>query len=204
MRKWFAILWFASACTLIFAQAGPVVTKAYSDNGGRLHIITADGRDHTIKPANWQSGGGFEDVAVAPDRRTVGWLVNQMLTPLEGSTNYSYPVAIELDIWRGGRVVQRFSPPAYTIQDWIFLKSGSEVALHVAPPHGQEFYDCTIFDVNTGKKLAHWSLDRRDYVVPDWAKPLLAGDTLPGADEISNWFPDVPAAAQKTPQPQQK
>lgn len=204
MQKLFAVICFASACALTFAQSGPTVTKTYSDSRGWLHIVTADGRDHTIKPAKWQSGGGFEDVAIAPDGKTVGWLVDQMLTPLEGGTSYSYPVALELDIWQNGHVIQRFSPPGLTIQNWIFLKDGSQTAFHIAPPHGAEPYDCTLFDVNTGKKLAHWSLDRRDYVVPDWAKPLLADETLPRPGEISNWLRDVPALANKPSQPQQK
>ena len=204
MQKLFMLICLASACTLTFPQSGPTVTKAYSDNEGRLHILTPDGHDHMIKPRKWQAGGGFEEIKVTPDGRTVGWLADQMLTPLEGGTSYSYPVALELDIWRDGHVIQRFSAPALTIQNWIFLKDGSQIAFHIAPPHGQEFYDCTLFDVNTGKKLAHWSLDRRDYVVPDWAKPLLAGETLPGPDEISHWFPDVPAPAKETSQPQQK
>ena len=67
------------------------------------------------------------------------------------------------------------------------MSGGKQIAYHLAPPRGQKFYDCTLMDVATGKQLAHWSLDRRDYVAPDWAKQGLKGHPLPGPDQISNW-----------------
>jgi len=199
MRKLLAVFCLVSACSLTLAATGPAVTNAYADSKGWVHIITSDGRDHTIKPEKWQAGGGFKDVDVAPDGRTVGWLADQMLTPLEGATNYSYAVALELYIWRDGRVIRRFPASAFAIQDWTFLKHGNEVAFHVAPPHGRESYDCSLFDVNTGKELASWAIDRKDYIVPAWAKPLLVNESLPGPDEISNWFPDAPTPTKKAP-----
>jgi hypothetical protein len=205
MKKLLVIIFcFASACSRTFAGIGNEVTKAYADSKGRLHIITADGSDHTIRPKQWQSGGSFGTAQIAPDGKTVGWTVEEMLTPLEGATNYSYTVARELDIWRDGHVIRRFSPNSLDLQNWMFLKGGSEVAFHIAPPHGQEFYDCTLFEVNTGKELAHWALDRKDYVVPDWATQLLVDDPLPGPNEISNWFPDSPKSAKRVTQPHQK
>ena len=204
MRKLFCIFCVVLPCSLALAATGPAVTKAYADTKGWVHIITADGLEHTIRPRKWQAGGGFDDIVVAQDGRTVGWLANQMLTPLEAGSNYSYSVAFELDVWRDGRVIQKFSPPALTIQNWIFLKGGNEIAFHVGPLHGQEFYDCTLFDINSGKELAHWALDRKDYTVPDWAKQLLVDDPPPGPDEISNWFPDAPTSTKRDPQGQQK
>jgi len=202
MRKMLVILYFATASSLAFAGPGPAVTKAELDSKGWLHILTADSRDHTIKPEKWQAGGSFEEIKIATDGKTVGWLADQMLTPFEGGTNYSYPVAFELNIWRDGRVFRRFSESA--IQNWIFLNGGNEAAFHLAPPHGQEFYECTLFDLSTGEKLAHWALDRKDYVVPDWAKQLLVDDPLPGPDEIHNWFPDDSTSTNKSRQPQLK
>jgi|GEM_PF-1288307 len=204
MWKAFGIFCAILACSLKLAAAGPAVTKAYTDNKGWVHIITADGRDHTIRPRKWQAHGGFDDIVVAQDRSTVGWLADQMLTPLEAGSNNSYAVAFELDVWRDRRVIRRFGPSALTIQNWIFLKGGNEVAFHVGPLHGQEFFDCTLFDVNSGKELAHWALDRKDYTVPDWAEQLLVDDPLPGPDEISNWFPDAPTSTKRDPQSQQK
>jgi hypothetical protein len=197
MRKILAILCLASGCSLTFAANGHVVTKATTDSKGVLHILTADGRDHAIRLMKWQSG--FGDVQVAPDGKTVGWLVEHMLMPLEGGTNYSYAVAPQLEIWRSGRVILR-SGLGMGIQKWTFLKDGDEVAFHRAPPHGQELYECTLLDVNTGKEIAHWSLDRKDYLVPDWAMPLLVDDPPPGPDEIHWWFPDAPAQTKEAPQ----
>ena len=182
------VLFCVIACLSANAAAGPAVTKAFIDTNGSVHIVTSDGRDHTITPAKWQNGGGFTDVSVAPDGRTVGWVVNQMLAPFEGGTNYAYPVGADVDVWRDGKVIRKFGTGL--IQDWIFLKNGEEIAIHTDPSHGRQSYDCTRYDVRTGKELEHWSLDRKDYVVPDWAKPLLVNDPLPGPDEVSNWFPD--------------
>ena len=172
-----------------FAATSPAVKNAFVDGKGSVHIVTEDGREQTINPEKWQEGGGFTDISVTPDGRTVGWVANQMLTPLEGGTNYEYAVGVSIDVWRDGQVIQRLSPDAFVIREWIFLKNGEEVAVHTAPTHGTDFFGCTQFDVRTGKNLAHWSIDRRNYVVPEWAKPLLVNDPLPGPDEITNWFP---------------
>ena len=202
MRKLFALLCLASACMPASAQT---VTKAYADSKGSIHVITADGRDHTMRPKRWQAGGGFEAIKIAPDRRTVGWLADQLLDPLEASSSDSYPVAQELTIWRDGRVLRRFPAPALIIWDWIFLDGSKEAAFHFAPPRGQDFdYNCARFDIGTGKQIAQWKLDRRDYVIPDWAKPLLADDPLPDPEELSKRFPDTPAPTEKTAQPQPK
>ncbi|HTV14249.1 MAG TPA: hypothetical protein VME68_06015 [Acidobacteriaceae bacterium] len=177
--------------------------KAYADKKGAVHIIGVDGREQTIDPKKWQAGAGYESVIVAPDGKTVGWLADRLLSPLEGSTNYSYPVALELDVWRDGRVIRKFSPSAYVIQNWIFLKDGEEVAFHTAPPHGQEFFNCTLFDVGTGKQLAQWELDRKDYVVPDWAKGLLVDADLPTPDEFEKLYPPSSAPNKATAKSQQ-
>jgi len=197
-RKMIAALCLGASCSMAMALPGPAVTKAYADSKGLVHIVTDNGRDHTIRPKKWQAGGGFGTIVIAPDGKTVGWLTEAMLTPFQGNTRYSYAVALELDIWRPGRVIRRFPTPALTIQNRISLKDGNEVAFHIVPPHGQEFYNCILFDVSTGKELAHWGLDRKDYVVPDWAKPLL-GDSLPGPSEIHYWFPDEPASEATQP-----
>lgn len=204
MRKLVAILCFVCACAVSFAQAGPAVATVHRDSKGLLHIVTTDGHDSMIHPAKWQNGGGFEQIRIAPDRRTVAWLVDQVMMPHESGASYSYAVPLDLEVWRDGRVIRRFPASGGAIQDWIFLKDGSEVAFHTAPLHGQQFYYCVLFSVKTGKMLAQWSLDRRNYVVPGWAKPLLAHETLPGPDEVSRWLRDKPAPEKKAPQTKQK
>jgi len=170
-------------------STSPAVVKAIVDGTGSVHIFLEDGSEQQIDPEKWQDGGGFSDVSVAPDGRTVGWVANQMLTPLAAGSNYGYAVGAEIEVWREGKVIQKISPDNFVIRYWTFLKNGEEVAIRTAPLHGQDFFDCSRFDARTGKKLAHWLLDRKNYVVPEWAQPLLAGDPLPGPDEISDWFP---------------
>ncbi len=178
MQRLFAVLTLISACCLALAAVGPAVMKADFDGRRRLHIVTADGRDHTIMPKRWQSGGGFEGVKISPDRRSVGWLAEQMLTPSQGGVSYSYAIALELDIWRDGRVVRRFGQEQ-AIKGWAFVNNGDEVAIRSGPLHGPDSFDCALFDVNSGKELARWSLDRKDYVAPAWARQLLANDPPP-------------------------
>jgi hypothetical protein len=201
MRKLLAILCLAAACSPALAAKGFTVKAVHVDEKGIVHVVIDDGNERTIRPEKWQAGGGFRQSKVAPDGRTVGWLATQMLTPLQAGASYSYAVALELDIWRDGRVIRRFGP-GQEITDWIFLQGGSEVALRQAPLHGDRDFFCALFDVNTGKELAHWALDRRDYVVPDWAKPLLV-DALPSPEEISDWFPDALTPTKSAPQPKQ-
>jgi hypothetical protein len=157
MRIFLAIFCLASACSLAFAANSPAVSKAYTDDRGTLHILTADGRDHTIEPKKWQAGGGFSGIQIGPDRGTVGWLVNRKLTPLEAGGSDPYTVAVELDIWRDGRIIRRFHSDQ-DIRYWTFLKNGSQVSFRKAPLHGDMSSYCTLFDVSTGKQLATCSL----------------------------------------------
>jgi len=185
MRIFLAIFCLASACSLAFATNRPAVTKAYTDDAGTLHILTADGRDHMIEPKKWQAGGGFSGIRIGPDRATVGWLVNRTLTPLEAGTDYPLTVAVQLDIWRAGRVIRRVDSDK-DIRFWIFLKDGNQVSFRQAPLHSDRSSYCTLFDVSTGKQLAQWSVEGKGYAAPDWAKLLLEDNHLPGPDGISN------------------
>jgi hypothetical protein len=175
MLKLFVLLSLASACSLAPASSGPAVTKADLDARGRLHIVTADGREHTIMPKKWQSGGSYGSVKISQDGESVGWLAKQMLTPLQAGANYSYAVALELDIWKRGRVIRRFSSEQ-AIQNWVFLNSGNEVAFTTAPLHGPEVY-CTLFDVNSGRELARSATDHENNAAPDWVKQLFDGSS---------------------------
>jgi len=193
---------FLCAVTHVAAAGNEMaVKKAFVDHAGSAHILTSDGNDHTIKPEKWQHGAGFEEIRTAGDKATVGWLADQRFFPFENASNYSYPWPLELDVWRGGRVIRRFHAPSLMIGDWLFIKNGKEVAFHIVPPHGMEFYECFLFDVDSGKELARWSLDRKDYVIPDWAKPLLKDDPPPGPDEVSKWIDQLkPAQSDQKPQ----
>lgn len=72
-------------------------------------------------------------------------------------------------------MIRRFPAPAFVIQDWASLKHGTEVAIHVAPPHGEDTHNCILFDVNTGEELAHWASDSTNSAMPEWAGRLFAG-----------------------------
>jgi hypothetical protein len=144
MRNLLLCMSLALSCAALSAANKDAVKRAFADGKGVVHIVTADGVGHVFHPKKWQDGGGFENLQIASDGKTVGWLADEKLTPFESNTNYPTEVALELEIWRGGRVIQRLSPPAFAIRDWMFLKDGSEVAFHAAPSHGQEWYECAL------------------------------------------------------------
>ena len=183
MRRLLAAVACLMGCGSFAHAANPAeVTKAFIDGKGALHIVASGGRDFVVKPQEWQAGGRFEQVAIAQDHKTVGWLATQMLSPLEGGTNYSYAVALEVEVWRDGRIVRKFSAPAFSIQDWTFIDGSGKVAFHVAPPHGEDFDDCYLFDVSTGKRIAHWSRKASSSSMPGWARTLLRSELAPTPD----------------------
>lgn len=182
MQKLLAAACLIVAGSSVLAAKPGEITKAFVDGQGQLHIVESSGRDQVVHTQKWQAGGGFEQVAIAPDHRTVAWLATQMLSPLEGGTNYAYAVAVELDVWRDGRILRNLSAPAFSIQDWTFIKGTSEVAFHVAPPHGEDFDDCYLFDISTGKRIAHWSRKSKIAAMPGWARTLLRSELAPAPD----------------------
>ena len=110
MRNVLISVTVAFICIAASAASKETVKRAYTDSEGRVHVMSTDGGDTTILPKKWQAGGGFEVVDIEPDGETVGWTVDQMLTPLEDGPNYSHAVRLEIDIWRAGHLMHRFMP----------------------------------------------------------------------------------------------
>jgi hypothetical protein len=168
---------------IVLAALGPAVAwpqnipikQAYVGKNNRVHIVTGDGRDETIPPEKGQDG--IENVRVAEDGRTVGWLVD-----LWASCCVSYSIPIELVIWRDGGVIRRIHP-VQAIFGWTFLAGGKEVAFHNAPLHGSETYECSRVDVRTGRELEEWSIMRKT-PVPAWVKLLDEQFPMPDPDEL--------------------
>ncbi|MFP5236686.1 MAG: hypothetical protein ACLGSD_12360 [Acidobacteriota bacterium] len=136
-----------------------------------MHIVSKNVREWTV-PAE-QGQEGVEDVQVADDESTVGWLVDKY-----DSCCVSYAIPTELVVWRNGAVIQRFDHLVQAVFGWTFLRSGAELAYHQAPLHGDEIYDCTHVDVRTGKVLEEWWIGKTK-TPPAWVELLNQAYPMP-------------------------
>jgi hypothetical protein len=180
MRKLLAVLCVASACSLAFAANRSAVTKAYVDDKGTVHIVTADGHDHTNRSEKGQEKGreGVENIRVAPDGKTVGWLVNSRTCCVW------YAVPLELVVWQSGKIIRRVHP-SMAIWAWGFVEDGKELAYRNSPLHGGWSGERVLVDIASGKDLDEWDypvdgngndVDEKDAendgAEPDWAKQI--------------------------------
>jgi hypothetical protein len=180
MRKLLVLFCLTLTCSFAFAAKETVVTKAYADNKGIVHIVTADGRDRAISPEKGQEEGpeGIENIRVAPDKKTVGWLVNSRTCCV------SYAVPLELVVWQADHLIQRIHP-MMAIWAWGFIKNGKELAYRNSPLHGGWSGERVLIEIATGRTLASWNypvdengndVDEKDAddngVEPDWAKQI--------------------------------
>jgi hypothetical protein len=148
MRKLIAVLCLASSCSVALAQSSYAVTRAYADDNGIVHIVTGDGRDHTISPEKDQDG--VKEIKVAPDGATVGWLVET------SGCCVSYPVPLQLDVWRSGRIIRRVQP-SMAIWSWVFIEKGTKLAYRMSPLHGGWSGKWVLINTATGRTLDTWN-----------------------------------------------
>lgn len=148
MPKLPAICILASMCASASAGTGPTVTKTYVDNNKRVHIVTSDGRDWSVPPEKGQEDA--EKIQIAPDGKTVGWLVD---TP---TCCASHPVPLELIVWRSGKIIRKLNP-SRGIWSWVFLRGGTQLALRDSPLHGGWSGEYKLIEITSGKTLAVWN-----------------------------------------------
>lgn len=164
-------------CVNVSAARKDTVTRAFADGKGRVHIVTADGRDLTIRPEKGQEG--VNNIQIAPSGKTVGWLVES-----SSSCCVSYPIPLELVVWRSGRIILRHHP-SMAIWAWGFANNGTALAYRCSPLHGGWSGERVLVDIASGKTLATWDYpvdangndveeqDADDNVAePDWAKQI--------------------------------
>jgi hypothetical protein len=65
---------------------------------------------------------------------------------------------------------------------------------HRIPLQGDDELDCTLFDVNTGKRLAHWWMMSKEGAMPDWAEPGMRPEPrMPHLFDLPGNSPAAPA-----------
>jgi hypothetical protein len=132
----------------------------------KAHITLVDGRkfDVALEPDQI----GIEDIKVAPNSNTVGWLV--LYPNPDGSHFDSLPG--ELVIWRGGKVRRRFDTDQ-VFYSWTFFRAGTQVTYHTGPTHGESTSHCELHNVSDGKLVEMWNGDLDGSAQqPDWVVPL--------------------------------
>jgi hypothetical protein len=159
-------IWIGLALQLTYANAQQI-SRAYVDSTGAVHVVLADGSDHSVERGHAQSGA--EQIQIAKDQQTVGWLVDYP----NPEPNQSWRVlAGTLILWRAGSVQQRFQA-AQVFYDWSFVNGGKSVAFHTGPLHGEQQAHCELHDTSTGKLQAQWDGDLQDKRnAPEWAHSL--------------------------------
>jgi hypothetical protein len=126
-------------------------------------ITLANGKQITIRKEPGQTG--IREPRTAPDG-TAGWLAEYQVE------NVPDPVAGTLVVWRGGKIIHRFSTQQ-SFWSWTFVAEGRQVAYHVGPLHGELQSHCELHDARTGRLIAMWDGDLESATArPPWTKNL--------------------------------
>jgi hypothetical protein len=123
-----------------------------------VHVVRGDGRDIQIPGEKDQVLA--DSPVVAPDRQTVGWLVEMP------NCCTSYPIPTTLVIYKSGRVVRRIDD-GMMIYKWVFLDRGRRIAVSSGTVHGMTRIHLTLYDSRTGRTLRTWDGDAGE-VTPEW------------------------------------
>ena len=136
----------AMALASLGRASAQTVVRAFCGNNGKAHVLYAGKSEKIIPPEGEQVGCG--DLAIADDRRSVGWAVQ-----VENCCT-SYPIAVELVVLRDGKKTVISSDQ--TIYQWRFVDHAEKVAMLSGPVHGGAS-QADLYDSRPGKKLKTWN-----------------------------------------------
>jgi hypothetical protein len=132
------------------------ITHFYRHDNGTIDIwynsyhssVTPKEIDPNASP---DSPVNTENLALAADGKTLGWLVDYK------NCCTSYPIPKVLVLYKSGRTFQKFSSDMM-IWNWRFYKDGQQLALLEGPPHGGGCHgDYKLYDIMTGKMLDEYN-----------------------------------------------
>jgi len=141
--------------------APPTLAKVYAGPHGLAHVVGGDGRRWTFEPETGQVS--VADPRLSADRRAAGWLIE------ERNCCTSYPIPLRLAVYRAGR--KQVIADGSMIYDWTFVDGGREVALSTGVVHGATERTLSLYDVESGRRRAHWTGDAAAKP-PAWAAGL--------------------------------
>lgn len=122
------------------AQA--VYRRATIDRAGQLQLILADGRALAVPPNADQTG--VAQAAVAPDRRSVGWVALYS----DGTTDF--PLAL---VVRTRQTTHTFTGDGRPIWRWAFSRDGTRVVWEQGSMHGDSSHHFECRDLRTGRRV---------------------------------------------------
>ncbi|MGN6512560.1 MAG: hypothetical protein ACTHKZ_03180, partial [Lysobacteraceae bacterium] len=120
-------------------------------DGGQLRLTTREG---AVAWAPLDRAGeqgpqaAFAEPRIAADGRTVGWLA------LYPGCCQSYPVPLQLVLFRDGRVLRAFIGAGSPVWHWRFADGGRAVAFVQRPTHGAAPDHYELREVASGRLLA--------------------------------------------------
>jgi hypothetical protein len=126
----------ASSIAAIFAVAGSGV-----------RVIHGDGKE--VRPPQ-EKAPDCKSMQISEDKLAVGWLLDFEFCCT------SYPISLELVIYRIGKPLRRFTGDGRTIFDWHFVAGGKQVAFYQDFLHGTPSQHYELRDVESGRLVGKW------------------------------------------------
>jgi hypothetical protein len=141
------------------------IPKEYC-SGGTLHIVLDDGTE--ALPATGEGQVGASSASIAKDRRTAVWLADY------DNCCASYPLSLELIVYKPGKPLQKFKGDGRGIFNWQFVAEGRQFAFFQDVAHGPGNPHCELRDVETGRLMSKWD-GRITQKSPLWVRKIGAG-----------------------------
>jgi hypothetical protein len=149
-HKYF-ILFFVFGLVILATstEAAELYERVKIDNG-QLHIITTTNKDIVPSKRTYKHGKevlvqvNFEKAAISNDKTTVGWLASYP------NCCTSYPIPLELIIFRKGKIIRIFNGNDFPVWQWQFEQNGSRVAFEQETVHGGMGIHYELREITTG------------------------------------------------------
>lgn len=141
------------------------IPKEYC-SGSTVHIVLDDGSD-VLPPIDKDQVGG-SSASIAKDRRAAVWLADY------DNCCTSYPLSMELIVYKPGKPLQKFKGDGRGIFNWQFVAEGKKFAFFQDFAHGPGNPHCELRDVETGRLISKWD-GRITQKSPLWVRKIGAG-----------------------------
>ena len=173
IRSWAPVRVWAAAVGDLLLFAAPAaaqnrVLHIARDANNNVHVaVTAPSARHPREVVIPAEAGqtGIEDVKIANDGSTGGWLV------LYRNRDGGQAIAATLVLFRDGTILRRVRS-GQEFWSWAFEPHGGSFAYHTGPLHGETTSHCELHDLATGRMLASWDGDLGNAERPAWTRAL--------------------------------
>ena len=157
----------------VVALAGTKYLRATLDEKEHLQLELEGGAvvPAPMDPQPLEHSGkqvGFGQPQISPDRETVGWAAYY------SNCCTSYPIPLQIVIFRNGAIIQRIRGSGLPIWSWSFARGSKQIALAQRPTHGPAADHYELRDVATGELKQEYDQEEGDSTeqMPQWARDL--------------------------------